>query len=188
MIRTAFSLFLAAAVAAPALALPREGEPGYVRSSPDLGKAEAQCRANEAGPAVLVDITGLKDRTGMLRVEIYPPTDEDFLAPDNRLVMGGKLFRRVEQAVPAGAEPIRMCIRVPGPGVYTLSVLHDRDSNHKYGLSIDGVGVANNPRICFGKPSAEAASLRAGPGITVLPITMQYRRNLFCLGPHKANR
>ena len=33
-----------------------------VESNPNLGKAEGQCRPNEAGPAVIVTITGLKDR------------------------------------------------------------------------------------------------------------------------------
>ncbi|KPF76651.1 hypothetical protein IP88_06380 [alpha proteobacterium AAP81b] len=163
--------------------MPRPGQPGYIRPSPDLGKTDAQCRAGEAGPAIVVTVDGFRDRVGMARVEVYPPTDEDFLQADNKLVMAGKLFRRVEVPVtPSG--PMQLCIRVPSPGNYTLSVLHDRDSNHKYGLSVDGVGVPNNPRICFGKPRAAAVTFRAGPGITTLPITLQYRRSLFCLGPH----
>ena len=52
------------AAAAPALSAPSEGEPGYLRSTPDLGKAEGQCRPGEKGPAVLITLIGLKDRAG----------------------------------------------------------------------------------------------------------------------------
>jgi hypothetical protein len=33
-------------------------------STPELGKAEGKCRPGESGPAFLVDVVGLKDRTG----------------------------------------------------------------------------------------------------------------------------
>ncbi len=167
-----------------AAAIPVRGEPGYVAPNPAMGKAEGQCRPNETGPAVTVTVSGFRDREGLVRIEIYPATDEDFLAGDNKLIMAGKPFRRVEQPVPPSG-PVVMCIRAPSPGTWTLSVLHDRDSNHKFGLSIDGVGVPNDPRMCFGKPKASAASFRAGPGMTDLGITLQYRRSLFCLGPLK---
>jgi uncharacterized protein (DUF2141 family) len=171
-----------AGLATPAAAIPARGEPGYLAPNPNMGKADGQCRANEAGPAVMVTVLGFRDRQGLARVEIYPPTDEDFLQGDNKLLMAGKTFRRVEQAVPPSG-PVVMCIRVPVAGIYTLSVLHDRDASHKFGLSIDGVAVPNDPRMCFAKPKASAASFRAGAGITDLTVTLQYRRSLFCLGP-----
>ncbi len=176
---------LMAAVAVPAAALPEPGQPGYLAPNPNMGRADGQCRAGEPGPAVMVTATGFRDRTGLVRVELYPATDDDFLAGDNKLLMAGKTFRRVEQAAPASG-PVVMCIRVPAAGVYTLAVLHDRDSNRKFGLSIDGVGLSNDPRMCFGKPKASAASFRAGAGITDLTVTVQYRRNLFCFGALKA--
>ena len=40
-----------------------------IPSSPDLGKAEGQCRVNEQGSAFLVDVNGIKDRKGTLKVE-----------------------------------------------------------------------------------------------------------------------
>ena len=36
------------------------------------GTAQARCRANESGPAIMVDVRGLKDRSGTLRLELYP--------------------------------------------------------------------------------------------------------------------
>ena len=110
-----------------------------IPSTPDLGKAEGQCRPGETGPAFLVDLMGVKDRTGRVKVEVYPATDTDFLADDNVLVMAGKTFRRVEMAVPADPTP-HVCIRLPGPGTYAVTVLHDRNADRKFSLSQDGIG------------------------------------------------
>src|SRR5689334_8360802 len=107
----------------------------HLRSSPDLGKAEGRCRPGESGPSFLVDVAGLKDRRGLLKLELYPANDDDFLEDDNVLLNHGKTFRRVEVAVPQSG-PVTLCIRAPGPGLYALSLLHDRDANHKFGLSV----------------------------------------------------
>ncbi|MFT3965458.1 MAG: DUF2141 domain-containing protein [Sphingobium sp.] len=155
-----------------------------LQSSPDLGKAEGQCRPNEQGPAFLVDVTGLKDRKGNLKLELYPANDKDFLADDNVLLNAGKAFRRVEVAVPQSG-PVQLCIRAPGAGTYALSLLHDRDSNRKMGLSVDGIGFPTNPKLCWGQPKANDARATVGNGLTRVAVTMQYRRNLVCFGPVK---
>lgn len=158
---------------------------GYLPSTPDLGKAEAACRPNEAGPAVLVLVTGLKDREGRIKAELYPANDEDFLADDNILIMAGKAFRRVEMPLPASG-PVQLCMRIPGPGAYALTVLHDRDANRKFGLSTDGVGFSGNPKLGLSKPKAASARFNAGSGLTPVTVRMNYRRGLFSFGPLKA--
>ena len=104
-----------------------------LRSTPDLGKAEGRCRSPEDGPSFLVSVEGLKDRRGLIKLEVYPDNDEDFLADDNKLVAAGKVFRRVEEPVPA-AGPVQLCIRVPHAGKYAVSLLHDRDSQQEIRL------------------------------------------------------
>ena len=148
-----------------------------IRSSPDLGQAEGRCRANEPGPALLVEAKGLKDRTGNLRLEVYPANDHDFLQDDNILINEGKVFRRVDVPVPP-AGPVELCIRVPAPGRYSVVLLHDRDRNMKFGWSVDGVGFASNPRLGWGRPKAARAAAVAGPGLTRLSIVLNYRRGL----------
>tara|TARA_R110000787_G_scaffold13410_14_gene42250 strand:+ start:20066 stop:20593 length:528 start_codon:yes stop_codon:yes gene_type:complete len=155
---------------------------GFLPSTPALGKAEGQCRANESGPAFVIDIIGLKDREGNLKLEVYPANDADFLQDDNILITQGKVFRRVEVPVPASG-PTTLCVRVPGPGRYAVSVLHDRDGNRKFGLSVDGVGFGSNPKLGLGKPKAMAASIVAGSGVTRERIVMNYRRGLMSFGP-----
>lgn len=153
-----------------------------VESSPNLGKAEGQCRPGETGPAVMITIVGLKDRKGNLRAELYPDNDKDFLEDDNILINAGKTFRRVEIPVPAAGAVI-LCIRTPGPGSYTISLLHDRDMNRKFGLSSDGVGFPNNPKLGLSKPKASSVRLIATAGITDISIRLNYRRGLFSFGP-----
>ncbi len=179
MMRVWGLLAMAVALMTPALA-----QSPSLPSGPDLGKAEARCRPNEGGPAVLVLVTGLKDRTGLLKAELYPANEQDFLADDNILVMAGKAFRRVEMPLPPSG-PVQLCLRVPAAGRYALIVLHDRDSNRKFGLSSDGVGFSGNPRIGLSKPKADQVAFFAGPGLTTQTVRMNYRHGLFGFGPVK---
>lgn len=146
----------------------------HLKSSPELGKAEGRCSPDEPGPALLVEATGLKDRKGQIKLEVYPPDDRDFLADDNVLLSHGKTFRRVEQDLPDSG-PVVLCIRVPAPGTYAVALLHDRDSNHKFGWWSDGVGFPRYIRLGMHRPRAALALVTAGPGLTRLAIPLMYR-------------
>jgi uncharacterized protein (DUF2141 family) len=144
-----------------------------IRSTPLLGKAEAACRPGEAGPALLIWAIGLKDRRGILRAELYPANETDFLADDNILIQQGKTFRRVDLAIPATGESA-ICLRIPGAGRYALSLLHDRDRNLKFGVFSDGIGFSSNPKLGRSKPSAAVVAFNAGQGLTRISVTLNY--------------
>jgi uncharacterized protein (DUF2141 family) len=163
--------------AALALPAPRVLAAAIIPSSPNLGKAEGRCRAHEPGPALLVDVVGLKDRTGNLKLEVYPPTDRDFLQDDNVLVSEGKVFRRVEVPVPQSGA-VELCIRIPAAGSYSVSLLHDRDANRRFGWMVDGVGFSGNPKLGWRKPRAAKTRIVAGSGVTRLSIVLNYRHGL----------
>ena len=148
-----------------------------IPSTPDLGKAEGRCRSNEPGPAFIVNVAGLRDRTGRLKVEVYPANDEDFLADDNVLVAAGKTFRRVEVPVPASGRA-ELCVRVPRAGRYAVLVLHDRNSNRRFNWRTDGIGFAGNPRLGLSQPDADEASAMASSRRTSITIVMNYLRGL----------
>jgi uncharacterized protein (DUF2141 family) len=156
-----------------------------VPSTPDLGKDAGRCRADEPGPALLVAVAGLTDRKGGLKLEVYPANDGDFLQDDNILVAQGKVFRRVEVPV-SPSDPVELCIRVPGAGPYAVSLLHDRDRNHKFGWLVDGIGFAGNPTLGWSKPRARSAQVVAGNGLTRLSIVLNYRHGLGMAPLHKA--
>jgi uncharacterized protein (DUF2141 family) len=148
-----------------------------VASSPDLGKAEGRCRDHETGPALLIEVAGLKDRSGLIKAEVYPSNDADFLQDDNILINTGKVFRRVEYAVPANGTPT-VCIRVPGPGAYSVILMHDRNANRKFNWREDGIGFPGNPHLGWSKPKATSARLVAGGDITRVRIVLNYAKGL----------
>jgi len=55
-------------------------------------------------------------------------------------------------------------------------VLHDRDSNRKFGWRVDGIGFAGNPKLGLGKPNVAEASIRAGSTPTRIAIVLNYWR------------
>jgi uncharacterized protein (DUF2141 family) len=139
-----------------------------------LGDAAA-CTPNAAGPAVLAYFEGLKDRTGKLRLELFPDNDADFLADDFVLVNAGKTFRRIELPTPATG-PIAICMRLSRPGRYTMAMVHDRDGLRKFSFTVDGIGFPGNPKMGWSKPKADKAIIQAGSGVTVLHVNMNYLR------------
>lgn len=152
----------------------------------ERGRSGADCRASETGPAVSVNVLGLKDRRGKLILELYPENDSDFLQSDKILIAAGKPFRRVPMTTP-NTGSVSICIRAPGPGRFALVLLHDRDENGKFGLSGDGVGFANNPKLGLRKPPAKAAALAFGSGMRSISIVMNYRQGIG-VGPIKNQR
>lgn len=158
-----------------------------IPSVPTLGVAEARCVIGDFHASVIVTAVGLKDRQGRLRVEVYPADPADFLADDNLLVAAGKTFRRAEIQIPQNG-PAQVCVRLPGSGTYTMAVIHDRDSNRKFGALYDGIGFPGDPRLDWSKPTAAAASFVASSGVTSIRVTLNYRRGLASFGPIKGLR
>lgn len=159
---------------------------GPALAAPELGTAEGQCRPDEPGPAILVSVEGLKDRTGVLRMELYSSDPKDFLANDSDLIAAGKTFRRVVEAPPASG-PTHLCIRAPAAGTYALALIHDRDGKRSFSIWHDGVGFAGNPPVVHGKPPPEKARITIGTKLTRTVITMNYMRGFFTFGPIGGN-
>jgi uncharacterized protein (DUF2141 family) len=166
--------------------LPMAAE-AQVPSSPSLGIAEGRCRPGESGPSLLINVTGLKDRKGQVKAELYPANDTDFLQDDNILINQGKTFRRVVMDVPASG-PVQLCMRAPAAGVYGLSLLHDRDRDRKFNKSWDGDGVgfgANPSSQGPFKPKIAVGRVTVGGGPTPVTVRMMYRNGLLSVGPLK---
>jgi uncharacterized protein (DUF2141 family) len=149
-----------------------------------LGSDAAACRASE-GPAIQVDVTGLKDRRGDLKLELYPANEADFLEPDKELIAAGKTFRRISVPTPS-AGAIALCMRVAHPGRYALLLVHNRDGRNKFSFWSDGAGFPSNLKLGRARPKVEQAYIDVGTGITVTHIRLQYLRGLGGFGPLEA--
>ena len=148
-----------------------------------LGADSAACTSG-TGPAIRVNISGLKDRVGELKLELYPATQADFLKDDRDLVKEGKFFRRVRVATPqAGA--VTMCIKAPTPGRYALLFTHNRDGRNKFDFWNDGAGFPSNVKLGRTRPKLNMATINVGPGVTTTNIQAQYLRGLGGFGPIK---
>lgn len=153
-------LAVLAAAAAPAAAQP-----------PVLGTDAAACAPGAKGPAMLVTVTGFKDRDGNLRVQYYPAEEEDYLG-------SGRYIRRQEMPVTQVDEDMTVCLSLPAPGDYVMVALHDRNADGKLSVWGDGIGFSNNPKIPLGKPPLKNTRYTAGPGVNRMEITLNYMHGL----------
>jgi uncharacterized protein (DUF2141 family) len=130
----------------------------------------AACPA-ASGPAVLVDVVGLKDRSGQVRVRVFGGATETYF--DKRQVL-----KRIEVPVPAAGR-VSFCVPVPRPGLYAVDVRHDTNMNGKTDRS-DGGGASGNPKVglldvIFGrKPDPRKVQVQVGNGAAPVPITVLY--------------
>lgn len=152
-----------------------------VSVSPALAQADiagpdaAACRPGASGAAVVVNVAGMKDRAGRVRVQLYSDDADGFLEK-------GTYLKRVDvPTAPAG--PMRVCVPLPHSGPYAIYVLHDRAGDGKTSFSQDGFGFANNPKLRLAKPSV-ASVLRTYPaGVSEIEVVMNYRTGLMSVGP-----
>lgn len=154
---------IAAPLVAPVAAQPYT----YARSAQnDL----SQCAPGK-GPAVRINVSGLKSSSGNLFVRAYPANSADWLKSKRYVI-------RVDAAPKQGS--MTVCVPLPAPGEYAIAVQHDANGNRKTDISDDGAGMSNNPGIkkILGlvprAPSVDKTRFTAGPGITRMAISMQY--------------
>lgn len=150
-----------------------------------LGDDAAACNGGN-GPAIRVHVTGLKDRNGRLKLELYPANEEDFLKDDTKLKNESKFFHRIwAQTPPTGG--VILCIRAPRPGRYALLFTHDRDGKNKFNFWRDGVGFSSNRKLGRSRPKWQEATVNVGGGVTRVAIHTQYLRGLSGFAPYDPN-
>ena len=171
MIRAA-ALALALLVPSAATALPLQS----------VNADDTAACANGRGPAIRATINGMKDRTGRVKLELYPANGDDFLKDDRDLVKEGKFFRRVWSTPPASGA-VNLCIKAPTPGRYALLFTHDRDGKNKFNFWKDGAGFPGTGKLGRSRPKVDQAIVNVGSGITRVNITAQYLRGVSGFAP-----
>ena len=134
-----------------------------------LGPHADDC--NGSKPAMLVHVQGFKSRTGIIRVQSYGGD------PANYFEKHAYLERVEVRTPPAG--PVEVCMPVPRPGVYAVSVRHDANGNGGVDIGSDGGGFSGNPNVSLfdamfkRKPSPVQVQVKVN-GLTNVPITLNY--------------
>jgi uncharacterized protein (DUF2141 family) len=152
-----------AAMLAAAMALP------VAAHAAPVGPFAAACTTG--APAMLVHVVGFKERTGVVRIQSYG-------GDPARYFDKGSYLQRIELRVPqAGA--LDVCVPVPAPGRYAVSVRHDVDGPAHTGRQ-DGGGLSGNPHLSLfdllfkRKPAADKVAVAVGRGVSVVPIVLNY--------------
>jgi uncharacterized protein (DUF2141 family) len=149
-----------------------------------LGPHAALCAPGAKGPAVLVTVTGYKDRKGQTRFELYAAKDDEFLTNTKKLIEAGKVFERVDVPTAASGD-MTVCLPVREPGDYAVVALHDRNTNGKLDVVFggDGVALSRNPKLHLSKPKVADVELPIGREVKQVTLIFNYRTGLFGVGP-----
>ena len=130
-------------------------------------------RMNDTIP--IARVTGLKARTGVIRVQLYTDNEATFLEKK-------RYIERVD--VPATRDgAMDICVPVPKAGRYAISVRHDLDGNGKTSRS-DGGGFSGNPKVSLGdlalkrKPDIGKVAFTVSNAPRVVPVTLNYVQGL----------
>jgi uncharacterized protein (DUF2141 family) len=133
-----------------------------------LGPDAAACRGG--GPALLVNVSGLKARTGNIRVNVYG-------SDANRFLERGQYVRQINvRATGSGTMPI--CVSLPRAGRYAVAVRHDVDGDgNDWG---DGGGFSRNPRLSLTnlRPSYQNVAFNVARGVQPVNVVLNYRYGL----------
>jgi uncharacterized protein (DUF2141 family) len=131
----------------------------------------SRCAAG-AGPAVRIEVSGMKSPEGLLIVRAYHARQSDWLK-------GKKYFAKIHE--PARKGRMSVCVPVPkAGGDYAIVVQHDVNADYATSFSVDGAGMSNNPvvKTFLGiprPPAVGAVAFPAGEGVTRIAIEMRYR-------------
>lgn len=142
---------------------------------------DGSCAAG-SGPKLYVNVTGLKDRTGRAKLELYPGNETDFLRDDRDLKRENKPFRRVWSPMPQSGD-VKLCIRAPSPGQWALLFTHDRDGKNKFNFWQDGAGFPSNQRLGRSRPKVRQALVNVPASGGQITVKAQYLKGLGGFGP-----
>lgn len=142
-------------------------------ASAAIGPFAATC--NSGASSVIARVSGLKTRSGTVRVQLYASNRETYLEKRQWL-------RRVDvRATAAGAMDI--CVPVPRQGNYIISVRHDLNGNGKSDRP-DGAGFSGNPRLAITdllfkrKPNLTRVSFAVNGTPRLVPVVLNYAQGL----------
>lgn len=116
-------------------------------------------------PRILVEVKGIADDSGQIRVQIYSDQAQDFL-------VSGKKVLRVDVPTQSGQQ--KVCVTFPAEGHYAMAVLHDKNANGKVDIFSEGFGFSNNPRLLLSPPDHDKTLFSVVPGVQEMTVLLTY--------------
>jgi uncharacterized protein (DUF2141 family) len=131
---------------------------------------EPECTGHKGPLRLYVDVKGVRSDKGLVALTLYGDDSSKFLAHHGSLYVG---------RVPAKAPTTRVCIYLPGPGVYALAAYHDANADRKYnrtavGLPAEDYGFSNDPPVFLGMPSFKRVRLSVPRSDMTTTIKLRY--------------
>ena len=142
-------------------------------ASAAIGPYAATC--NSGAASIIARVHGLKTRTGIVRVQLYESNKATFLEKRAWL-------RRVDVR-PTASGAMDICVPVPRPGAYAISVRHDVNGNGKSDRP-DGAGFSGNPRLGITdllfkrKPNLARVSFTVNGAPRLVSVVLNYAHGL----------
>jgi len=138
------------------------------RTDLDIQPYEAAAVCGSQAPQIQVDVAGV-GAGGILTVELYAPSDRDFLRKKSRL-------HRIR--VPAQEGTQTVCFDISGAGSYALAAYHDRNGDRRLArkwnqMPAEPFALSNRKPLKFGMPRFEDSAFQAGNDTTFVRLELQ---------------
>ncbi|MEM1087628.1 MAG: DUF2141 domain-containing protein [Pseudomonadota bacterium] len=137
----------------------------FAQSALDIRDYEAPAACEQGTGQVHVTVEGVTEG-GILAVELYRPSERDFLKKASRV-------HRIRVAAEEG--PQTVCFAAQPPGRYAVATYHDQNGNRDLDQKLnlmpkEPFGLSTNPQLRWGVPKFEEADFEvpeAGTAITI---------------------
>ncbi|AXE64016.1 hypothetical protein HPO_05842 [Hyphomonas polymorpha PS728] len=134
----------------------------------DIRADEAGDICGHGGPQIEVLVTGIYAE-GILTVELYKPSERDFLKKASRL-------KRVR--VPAENGSQRVCFDLPSSGTYAVAAYHDVNGDRELArhwnmLPAEPFALSNNQKLKLRMPKFDEAAFKAGDQTTTVRLELR---------------
>lgn len=134
----------------------------------DIRPHEAAAECGARSPQIHVTVEGVTPQ-GILTVELYRPSERDFLKKASRI-------HRIR--VPAERGPQTVCFDIDGAGTYALAAYQDldadRDLDQKWNMMpAEPFALSNDQKLEFRMPRFEDAAFRVSERGGVVTLTLQ---------------
>ncbi|MFN3607578.1 MAG: DUF2141 domain-containing protein [Hyphomonas sp.] len=134
----------------------------------NINEDDSGAVCGSSAPQIEVLVTGVRAE-GLLTVELYKPSQRDFLRKTSRL-------KRIRVPAQEGAQTV--CFNIEAAGTYAVAAYHDVDGDRKLArqwnkLPAEPFALSNNQTLQLRMPKFEDAAFKAGEQTTRVRLDLR---------------